>query len=63
MTKPCTACAANARLKPVILVKLDLVAERDGFCAGAAISVLVPPVSGCSRDLVLCARKGHSGGD
>lgn len=39
------------------LVKLDLVAEKDGFYADAAISVNVPPVRDCGRDLSRCAER------
>jgi methionyl aminopeptidase len=39
------------------LVKLDLVAEKDGFYADAAVSVNVPPVSPCGRDLARCAER------
>src|SRR5579872_4771055 len=39
------------------LVKLDLVAERDGFYADAAISLNVPPATECGRDLAHCAER------
>jgi methionyl aminopeptidase len=38
------------------LVKLDLVATRDGFVANAARTVCVPPVSATGRALVRAAR-------
>jgi methionyl aminopeptidase len=37
------------------LVKLDLVAEKEGFYADAAVSINVPPASECGRDLAHCA--------
>ena len=39
------------------MVKLDLVAEKDGFMADAAITVLVPPVPDQARDLTQCAER------
>lgn len=42
-------------IQPGDLVKLDLVAEKDGFYADAAVSVNVPPVCECGRDLARCA--------
>ncbi len=39
------------------LVKLDLVAEKDGFYADAAVSVNVPPVSESARALARCAER------
>jgi len=39
------------------LVKLDLVAEQDGYFADAAITVAVPPVSPLNRRLLQCARR------
>ncbi|MBZ5596012.1 MAG: type I methionyl aminopeptidase [Acidobacteriia bacterium] len=44
-------------IQPGDLVKLDLVAEKDGFFADAAISVNVPPANGCGRDLSRCAER------
>lgn len=38
------------------LVKLDVVAEKDGYMADAAITVGVPPVSDVDRRLMACAR-------
>ena len=38
------------------VVKLDVVAEKDGYMADAAITVTVPPVADESRRLVACAR-------
>ncbi len=38
------------------LVKLDVVAEKDGYYADAAITVPVPPVTDQKRRLALCAR-------
>lgn len=38
------------------LVKLDVVAEKDGYIADAAVTVAVPPVSEESRRLVECVR-------
>jgi methionyl aminopeptidase len=49
-------------IQPGDLVKLDLVAEKDGFYADAAISVNVPPVTSCGRDLAQCAERAfHQG--
>ena len=42
------------------LVKLDLVAEKEGFYADAAVSVNVPPASACGRDLAQCAERAFS---
>jgi methionyl aminopeptidase len=42
---------------PGDLVKLDLVAEKDGFFADAAVSVNVPPVSRRALNLVNCAER------
>jgi methionyl aminopeptidase len=39
------------------LVKLDLVAEMDGYFADAAITVPVPPTPPRNRSLVRCARR------
>jgi len=44
-------------IQPGDLVKLDLVAEKDGFFADAAISVNVAPASDCGRDLSYCAER------
>src|SRR5579864_3378343 len=44
-------------LQPGDLVKLDLVAEKDGFFADAAVSVHIPPASGLGRELVHCAER------
>ena len=44
-------------IQPGDLVKLDLVAERDGFYADAAVSVNVPPASECARNLAYCAER------
>ena len=49
-------------IQPGDLVKLDLVAEKDGFFADAAISVNVPPVHSCSLDLVQCAERAFRQG-
>ncbi len=38
------------------LVKLDIVVEKDGFMADAAVTVGVPPVTAMKRRLVECAR-------
>src|SRR6185295_14398389 len=38
-------------------VKLDLVAEQDGYFADAAVTVTVPPVSATARQLAKCARR------
>src|SRR5438477_7305010 len=37
------------------LVKLDLVAEKDGYYADAAVTVIAGPASAAARDLVRCA--------
>jgi methionyl aminopeptidase len=42
---------------PGDLVKLDLVAEKDGYMADAAITVAVPPVSENARGLAHCAER------
>jgi methionyl aminopeptidase len=39
------------------LVKLDLVAEKDGYFADAAVTVPVPPVSAQGSRLAHCARR------
>jgi methionyl aminopeptidase len=44
-------------IQPGDLVKLDLVAEKDGFYADAAVSVNVPPASECGRDLAHCVER------
>lgn len=41
---------------PGDLVKLDIVVEKDGFMADAAVTVAVPPVTPMKRRLVDCAR-------
>ena len=43
-------------LRPGDLVKLDVVAEKDGYMADAALTVGVPPVSEQSRRLMECTR-------
>jgi methionyl aminopeptidase len=42
-------------VRPGDLVKLDLVAEQDGYFADAAVTVAVPPVSAVHQRLVECA--------
>ena len=44
-------------VQPGDLVKLDLVAEKDGYMADAAVTVAVPPVSDEARRLVQCAER------
>lgn len=44
-------------IQPGDVVKLDLVAERDGYYADAAVTVTVAPVSVTARQLVKCARR------
>jgi methionyl aminopeptidase len=39
------------------IVKLDLVAEKDGYMADAAVTVAVPPYSEHVRDLMRCAER------
>jgi methionyl aminopeptidase len=39
------------------LVKLDLVAQKDGYMADAAVTVAVPPVSDEAQRLVACAER------
>ena len=39
------------------LVKLDLVAEKDGYMADAAVTVAVPPVGETARRLAQCAER------
>jgi methionyl aminopeptidase len=41
-------------VRPGDVVKLDVVAEKDGFIADAAITVPVPPVSDQARRLIDC---------
>ena len=43
-------------LRPGDLVKLDVVAEKDGYMADAAVTVGVPPVSAENQRLMDCAR-------
>jgi methionyl aminopeptidase len=49
-------------IQPGDLVKLDLVAEKDGFYADAAVSVNVPPVSDRARNLSRCAERAFQQG-
>src|SRR5579872_2336579 len=49
-------------IRPGDLVKLDLVAEKDGFYADAALSVNVPPVSERGRRLAHCAERAFRSG-
>jgi methionyl aminopeptidase len=44
-------------IRPGDLVKLDLVAEKEGFYADAAVSINVPPASACGRELAHCAER------
>jgi methionyl aminopeptidase len=44
-------------IHPGDVVKLDLVAEQDGYFADAAVTVTVPPVSATARQLAKCARR------
>ena len=44
-------------IEPGDLVKLDVVAEKGGYLADAAITVAVPPVSEVRHRLVQCARQ------
>ena len=44
-------------VQPGDLVKLDLVAEKDGFFADAAVSVNVAPASAGGRSLAHCAER------
>src|SRR5207237_10051319 len=44
-------------VEPGDLVKLDLVAEKDGYMADAAVTVPVPPVSEVARGLAKCAER------
>jgi methionyl aminopeptidase len=44
------------------LVKLDLVAEKDGFFADAAVSVAVPPVHEDAMKLTHCAQRAFQHG-
>src|SRR5438067_12936607 len=43
--------------EPGDLGKLDLVAEKDGYMADAAVTVAVPPVSDAARSLAQCAER------
>ena len=47
----------NRRIHAGDLVKLDLVVEKDGYMADAAITVAVPPVSEENRCLIACVEK------
>src|SRR5579864_9567871 len=49
-------------IRPSDLVKLDLVAEKDGFYADAAVTLNVAPVSERGRDLVRCAERAFRRG-
>jgi len=49
-------------IQPGDLVKLDLVAEKDGFYADAAVTVNVPPVTPGGRDLAWCAERAFQAG-
>lgn len=49
-------------IQPGDLVKLDLVAEKDGFYADAAVSVNVPPVADRARVLTHCAERAFRQG-
>jgi methionyl aminopeptidase len=42
------------------LVKLDLVAEQDGYVADAAVTVAVPPASVAAQRLAACARRAFA---
>ena len=44
-------------VEPGDLVKLDLVAEKDGYMADAAVTVPVPPVPEVARGLAQCAER------
>lgn len=44
------------------LVKLDLVAEKDGFFADAAVTVPVPPASQQATELARCAQRAFQQG-
>lgn len=44
-------------IHPGDLLKLDLVAEKDGFFADAAVSIQVPPVCAPARELTHCAER------
>jgi methionyl aminopeptidase len=49
-------------VRPGDLVKLDLVAEKDGFYADAAVTVSVPPHSEDGRALAQCAERAFGQG-
>ena len=49
-------------IRPGDLVKLDLVAEKDGFYADAAVTVSVPPGSEAGRALARCAERAFRQG-
>ena len=49
-------------IRPGDVVKLDLVAERDGYFADAAVTVTVPPVATVARQLAKCARRAFQRG-
>ena len=44
-------------LAPGDVVKIDVTAELDGFIADAAITVIIPPVTPRTRNLVVCAQR------
>ena len=48
---------SDRAVRPGDLVKLDVVAEKNGFMADAAITVAVPPVTDRNRRLVACAER------
>src|SRR5258706_7058281 len=49
-------------IRPGDLVKLDLVAEKDGFYADAALSVNVAPATQGGRELAHCAERAFRQG-
>jgi len=49
-------------VQPGDLVKLDLVAEKDGFFADAAVTVAVPPVRESAMKLAHCAQRAFQHG-
>jgi methionyl aminopeptidase len=52
----------DRRLEAGDLVKLDVTAEKGGFHADAAISVIVPPAPELSTRLIDCARRAFHAG-
>lgn len=50
------------RVEPGDVVKIDVTAEKDGFYADAAATVLVPPASSAARRLLSCVHAAFDQG-